>query len=151
MWQVFPVVPMMIWLFALIGSHVLVHDYQWVLQTLFLHKVKVSVSKISRPGFFFSNSVKLCQPFWLFGVNPFATTTSKNDPFFLAESWVTDTKLVYDWNHYFGLGPIPKPKPKLADTFNRYCNRYRNWTLILVPDTETEFQSHTFYHKQRHT
>ena len=29
-----------------------------------------------------------------------------------------------DWNHYFGLGPIPKPK--LADTFGRYCNRYQN-------------------------
>ena len=25
--------------------------------------------------------------------------------------------LVYDRNHYFGLGPIPIVKPKLADTF----------------------------------
>ena len=25
--------------------------------------------------------------------------------------------IVYDQNHYFGLGPIPKQKPKLADTF----------------------------------
>ena len=31
--------------------------------------------------------------------------------------------LVYDRNHYFGLGPIPKPKPKLADTFSRYRNQ----------------------------
>ena len=34
-----------------------------------------------------------------------------------------------DRNHYFGLGPIPKPKPKLADTFGQYCN-----------NTETRFQ-----------
>ena len=34
---------------------------------------------------------------------------------------------VYDQNHYFGLGP--KPKSKLADTFNRYRNRYRNYIL----------------------
>ena len=34
--------------------------------------------------------------------------------------------LVYDRNIYFGLGPLPKPKPKLADTFGRYCNQYRN-------------------------
>ena len=34
--------------------------------------------------------------------------------------------IVYDRNHYFGFGPIPKPKPKLADTFGRYRNRYRN-------------------------
>ena len=30
--------------------------------------------------------------------------------------------VVYDRNHYFGLGLIPKPKPKLADTFGRYRN-----------------------------
>ena len=35
--------------------------------------------------------------------------------------------LVYDRNHYFGFGP--KPKPKLADTFGRYRNRYRNYIL----------------------
>ena len=35
--------------------------------------------------------------------------------------------LVYDRNHYFGLGLIPKPKPKLADTFGRYRNQYRNY------------------------
>ena len=28
------------------------------------------------------------------------------------------TNIVYDRNHYFGLGPIPKPKPKLPDTVN---------------------------------
>ena len=32
--------------------------------------------------------------------------------------------LVYDRNHYFGLGPIPKPK--LAGTFGRYRNPYCN-------------------------
>ena len=38
------------------------------------------------------------------------------------KSWGSNTSplLVYDRNHYFGLGPIPKPKPKLADTFGRY-------------------------------
>ena len=37
--------------------------------------------------------------------------------------------LVYDRNHYFGLGLIPKPK--LADTFGRYCDhdQYRNHIL----------------------
>ena len=30
------------------------------------------------------------------------------------------TLLVYDRNHYFGLGP--KPKPKLAATYIRYSN-----------------------------
>ena len=34
--------------------------------------------------------------------------------------------VVYDRNHYFSFGPIPKPKPKLVDTFGRYRNRYRN-------------------------
>ena len=29
-------------------------------------------------------------------------------------------RVVYERNHYFGLGPIPDPKPKLADTFGRY-------------------------------
>ena len=37
---------------------------------------------------------------------------------------VLDFVLVYDRNHYFGLGEILKPT--LADTFIRYCNRYRN-------------------------
>ena len=32
----------------------------------------------------------------------------------------------YDRNLYFGLGPISKPKPKLANTFSQYRNRYRN-------------------------
>ena len=35
--------------------------------------------------------------------------------------------VVYDQNHYFGLGP--KPKPKLADTFDHYRNRHRNYIL----------------------
>ena len=37
--------------------------------------------------------------------------------------------LVYNQNHYFGLGTIPRPKPKLADTFSRYRNRYKNHIL----------------------
>ena len=35
-------------------------------------------------------------------------------------------KLVYDRYHYFVLGPIPKLKPKLVNTFGRYRNRYQN-------------------------
>ena len=31
--------------------------------------------------------------------------------------------LVYHRNHYFGLGPIPKQKPKLANTFGQYRNQ----------------------------
>ena len=38
-------------------------------------------------------------------------------------------ELVYDRNHSFGLGPIQKQKPKLADTFGRYRKRYRNYIL----------------------
>ena len=34
--------------------------------------------------------------------------------------------LVYDRNNYFGLGLIPQPKPKLADTFGQYRNQYQN-------------------------
>ena len=37
--------------------------------------------------------------------------------------------VVYDPNHYFGLGPIPKPKPKWANAFGRYRNCYRNHIL----------------------
>ena len=37
--------------------------------------------------------------------------------------------VVYDWNHYFCLGPIPKLKPELVDTFGRYRNQY--WNHIL--------------------
>ena len=40
---------------------------------------------------------------------------------------LSQVELVYDRNHYFGLGPIPKLKPKLADTFSRYRNRYPNY------------------------
>ena len=32
--------------------------------------------------------------------------------------------IVNDFNHYFGLDPILKPKPKLAYTFSPYHNRY---------------------------
>ena len=37
--------------------------------------------------------------------------------------------VVYDRNHYFGLSPIPKLNPKLADTFGRYRNRYGDYIL----------------------
>ena len=46
---------------------------------------------------------------------------------YMAAACLSGTNLVYDRNHYFGLGP--KPKPKLADTFGRYHNRYRNYIL----------------------
>ena len=49
--------------------------------------------------------------------------------------------VVYDRNRYFGFGWILKPK--LADTFGRYRNRYQKWTLVSVPEIETEFGSHT--------
>ena len=32
-------------------------------------------------------------------------------------AFLTTYLLVYDQNHYFGLGPIQKPKPELAYTF----------------------------------
>ena len=35
-------------------------------------------------------------------------------------------KAQYDRNHYFDLGLIPKPKHKLAETFDQYRNRYQN-------------------------
>ena len=52
-------------------------------------------------------------------------------PFFTCSKWNMDdlyglkfhlsyVPLVNDRNHYFGFGPIPKPKPKLVDTFGRY-------------------------------
>ena len=41
----------------------------------------------------------------------------RNIPNFLF--WV-----VYDRNHYFGLGPIPEPKLKLANTFFFYYTCY---------------------------
>ena len=42
---------------------------------------------------------------------------------------VSNSEIVYDRNLYFGLNPIPKLKPKLADTFGQYRNRYRNSIL----------------------
>ena len=41
-------------------------------------------------------------------------------------------RLVYDRNHYFGFGPIPKPKPKSVDTFGQYRNGYQNRFGIFV-------------------
>jgi hypothetical protein len=38
-------------------------------------------------------------------------------------------RLVLDQNHYLNFGPILKLKPKLADTFGRYCNPYQNHIL----------------------
>ena len=46
----------------------------------------------------------------------------------MANEWVAKgvakgvAYVVYNKNHYFGLGPIPKTKPKLRDTFGRYHN-----------------------------
>ena len=37
--------------------------------------------------------------------------------------------IVYDRNHYFCFAPIPKPRPKLANTFSQYSNRYQNHIL----------------------
>ena len=41
-------------------------------------------------------------------------------------AFLTTYLLVYDQNHYFGLGPIQKPKPELAYTFDRYRKGYPN-------------------------
>ena len=41
----------------------------------------------------------------------------------------TFLQVVYNQSHYFGFRPIYKPKPKLADTFDRYRNQYRNYIL----------------------
>ena len=35
----------------------------------------------------------------------------------LSATFIPINRVVYDQNHYFGLGPIPQPKPKMADTF----------------------------------
>jgi hypothetical protein len=45
-------------------------------------------------------------------------------------------QVVYDRNHYFGLGRIPKPK--LADTYGRYRNRYRNY--IFKGESESSYR-----------
>ena len=48
------------------------------------------------------------------------------DDFWIVASLIYFGKrLVQDRNHYFGFGPIPKPKPKLSETFGRYSYRYR--------------------------
>ena len=52
------------------------------------------------------------------------TTCQENK--YLSSKGIGSSGLVYNRNHYFGLGPIPKPKPKLADTFGRNRNWYRN-------------------------
>ena len=57
-------------------------------------------------------------------------------------------KLVYDRNHYFGLGPIPKPKPKLADTFGRDRNRYRNHISKRKSGYQSIVQGNFFHHKR---
>ena len=38
----------------------------------------------------------------------------------LSATFIPINRVVYDQNHYFGLGPIPKPIPKMADAFGRY-------------------------------
>ena len=52
------------------------------------------------------------------------TTCQENK--YLSSKGIGSSGLVYNRNHYFGFGPIPKPKPKLVDTFGRYRNRYPN-------------------------
>ena len=47
----------------------------------------------------------------------------------LYASWIYYISAVYNQNHYFVLGPILKPKPKLADTFGQYRNQYQNHIL----------------------
>ena len=54
--------------------------------------------------------------------------------------------VVYDRNHYFGLGPIPKPKPKLADTFGRYRNWYE--TKFQQENLVTDSMGYFFHHKR---
>ena len=46
---------------------------------------------------------------------------------------------MYDRNHNFGLGPIPKPNPKLANTFGLY-HKMEN----LVTDSMWDY----LYHKR---
>ena len=59
-----------------------------------------------------------------------------------------ETVLVNDWNRYFGLGPIPKPKPKLANTFDRYHNQYRNH----ISKEESSYQKYVvFFHHNKET
>ena len=60
-------------------------------------------------------------------------------------------ELVYNRNQYFGLGPIPRLKPKLADTFGQYCIRY----LHHISNGELSYQSFGFsrgyfFHKRAH-
>jgi hypothetical protein len=43
--------------------------------------------------------------------------------------------VVYNRNHYFGLGP----KPKLADTFSQYRNRFQRENLV------TNSMGHSFF------
>ena len=46
-------------------------------------------------------------------------------------------------NSYIGLDSIPKPKTKLADTFGRYCNWYRN--RILKGESKGQLISKHFF------
>ena len=46
----------------------------------------------------------------------------KNEIMWGIRTCAFEINVVYDQSHYFGIGPIPKLKPKLADTFGRYCN-----------------------------
>ena len=38
--------------------------------------------------------------------------------------------VVYDRNHYFGLGPISKPKPKLANTVTNKETTFQRGNLV---------------------
>ena len=66
-----------------------------------------------------SNLLITIELFW-------ATTDEENKSMGIPSGGRNQGLLVYDRNHYFGFGPIPKPIPKLVDTFGRYRNRYRN-------------------------
>ena len=52
---------------------------------------------------------------------------------FLKSNYFNESKLVYDQSHYFDLGPIPKPKPKLKKQLlaNNVTNNKTKHNLLL--------------------
>ena len=55
-------------------------------------------------------------------------------------------KVGYDRNHYFGLGPIPKQKYKLADTFGRYHNSQNH--IAKKESSQLQYGVFFFLHKR---